>query len=59
VRLAIGAQLDFIQRLKLMTLAQAGISIFGLFNMDPALFAFSLIAIAFGGLNLLEYKRFD
>ena len=42
-----------------MTLAQAGISIFGLFNMDPALFAFSLIAIAFGGLNLLEYKRFD
>ena len=42
-----------------MTLAQAGISIFGLFNMDPSLFAFALVAIAFGGLNLLEYKRFD
>ena len=42
-----------------MTLAQAGISIFGLFTMDPALFAFGLIIIAFGGLNLLEYKRFD
>jgi len=42
-----------------MTLAQAGISIFGLFNMDPALFAFALVSIAFGGLNLIEYKRFD
>lgn len=42
-----------------MTLAQAGISIFGLFNMDPALFAFAIVTIAFGGLNLLEYKRFD
>ncbi|WP_427451403.1 hypothetical protein [Litorimonas sp. WD9-15] len=42
-----------------MALIQAGISIFGLFNMDPALFAFAFIALAFGGLNLLEYKRFD
>lgn len=42
-----------------MTLAQAGISIFGLFNMDPALFAFALVAIVFGGLNILEFKRFD
>lgn len=38
---------------------QAGVSIFGLFNMDPALLIFSLAAIAFGGLNLIEYKRFD
>ena len=42
-----------------MTLVQAGISIFGLFHMDPALFAFGLVIIVFGGLNLLEYKRFD
>ncbi len=42
-----------------MTLVQSGISVFGLFNMDPALFAFSLIIIVFGGLNLLEFKRFD
>ena len=41
-----------------MTLVQAGISIFGL-TVDPALFAFGLIIVVFGGLNLLEYKRFD
>ncbi len=40
-------------------LFQAGISIFGLFHMDPALFTFLLIAILFGGLNILEFKRFD
>jgi len=42
-----------------MTLVQAGISIFGLFNMDPALFAFALVTILFGALNILDYKRFD
>lgn len=36
-----------------------GISIFGLFSMDPALFTFALIALLFGGLNILEFKRFD
>jgi len=35
-----------------------GISVFG-FSMDPALFCFGLIALIFGGLNILEYKRFD
>ncbi len=39
-------------------LIQSGINVFGLFNMDPALVCFALIAIIFGGLNLLEYKRF-
>lgn len=39
-------------------LVQSSINIFGLFNMDPALFGFVLCAIAFGGLNLLEYKKF-
>lgn len=38
---------------------QSGISVFGLFSMDPAIFTFLLIVIAFGGLNLLEYKRLD
>ena len=41
-----------------MTLVQAGISIFGL-HVDPALFAFFLVTALFGGLNLLEFKRFD
>ena len=36
-----------------------GISVFGLFNMDPAMFTFALIALLFGGLNILEFKRFD
>ena len=37
---------------------QSGINIFGLFSMDPALFCFLVVAILFGGLNLLEYKKF-
>lgn len=41
-----------------MTLVQAGISIFGI-PVDPALFAFILVTVLFGGLNFLEYKRFD
>jgi hypothetical protein len=36
---------------------QSGVSIFGLFNMDPALLAFAIAFIMFGGLNLLEYKK--
>ncbi len=40
-------------------LIQSGINVFGLIHMDPALFTFLLIAILFGGLNLLEFKRFD
>jgi len=39
-------------------LMQAGVSIFGLFHLDPALLAFAMAAILFGGLNLLEFKRF-
>ncbi|MBL4853758.1 hypothetical protein JYT93_00900 [bacterium AH-315-J19] len=39
-------------------LIQAGINMFGLFDLDPALFIFGLIAVVFGGLNLIEYKRF-
>ena len=42
-----------------MAVIQAGISIFGLFHMDPALFAFAVVFILFGGLNLLDYRRFD
>ena len=43
----------------MVSFINAGISIFGLFHMDPALFAFLLVAIVFGGLNILEFKRFD
>ena len=39
-------------------LIQSGFSVFG-FAMDPALFTFGLIALIFGGLNIIEYKRFD
>jgi len=35
-----------------------GMNVFGL-SVDPALFCFGLIALIFGGLNILEYKRFD
>ncbi|MGB0907571.1 MAG: hypothetical protein ACPGVT_08760 [Maricaulaceae bacterium] len=38
---------------------QSGISVFGLFTMDPALFSFALAFLLFGGLNFIEYKRFD
>lgn len=37
----------------------SGISIFGLISLDPAIFCFLMVAILFGGLNFLEYKRFD
>jgi len=43
----------------MIAIIQSGISIFGLFDMDPALFAFGLVALLFGGLNFLEFKRFD
>ncbi len=43
----------------MLSLIQAGLSVFGLFHIDPALLAFALAAIAFGGLNIIEYKRFD
>jgi len=42
-----------------MIIASGGISIFGLFSMNPALFAFLLVTIVFGVLNIFEYKRFD
>lgn len=42
----------------MFSLIAAGISIFGI-SVDPALFTFGLIAVIFGGLNILEFKRFD
>ena len=35
-----------------------GVSIFGLFNMDPALLAFAMAFVLFGALNLIEFKKF-
>ena len=35
-----------------------GISVLG-FAMDPALIRFGLIALIFGGLNIIEFHRFD
>ena len=40
-------------------LIQAGVSVFGLFTMDPALLAFAIVFILFGALNLIDYKRID
>ncbi len=37
---------------------QTAVNLFGLFEIDPALLTFLMIAILFGGLNLLEYKKF-
>jgi len=42
-----------------MIIVSGGISIFGLFSINPALFAFLLVTIVFGGLNIFEFKRFD
>ncbi len=42
-----------------LILSGGGISIFGLFSLNPAIFAFLLVVLLFGGLNLLEFKRFD
>lgn len=42
----------------MFSLIQAGISVFGL-SVDPALFAFGLVTLLFGGLNYLDFKRFD
>jgi len=39
-------------------IASGGISVLG-FPLNPALFAFILVAILFGGLNFLDFKRFD
>jgi hypothetical protein len=39
-------------------IASGGISILG-FSINPALFAFLLVAVLFGGLNILDFKRFD
>lgn len=50
--------MDFLEFPMIATL-QAGVSIFGLFHMDPALLIFGLCALLFGGLNYIEYKRFD
>ena len=38
--------------------SSGGISVLGL-SINPALFAFLLVAILFGGLNFLDLKRFD
>ena len=35
-----------------------GFAVFGI-SINPAMFCFLLIAIIFGGLNILEFKRFD
>ena len=37
---------------------QTSVNMFGLFDLDPALLIFGLAAALFGGLNLLEFKRF-
>ena len=39
-------------------LSSGGINVFGL-SINPALFAFLLVAVLFGGLNYLDFKRFD
>lgn len=36
---------------------QSGIKVLGI-NFDPALFAFLVAFIIFGGLNLIEFKKF-
>lgn len=42
-----------------LILSGGGMSVFGLFSLNPAIFGFMLFFLFFGGLNLLEFKRFD
>ncbi len=42
-----------------LILAGGGLSIFGLFSINPAMFGFIVLILLFGGLNILEFKRFD
>ena len=39
-------------------IASGGFTVFGI-GINPALFAFLLVAVVFGGLNFLDFKRFD
>lgn len=39
-------------------IASGSFSVLGM-PINPALFAFLLVAILFGGLNFLDFKRFD
>lgn len=41
------------------TIIQAGVSIFGLFTMDPALLAFAMAFTFFAVLNYIDKKRID
>ena len=41
------------------TIIQAGVSIFGLFTMDPALLAFAMAFTIFAVLNYIDKKRID
>lgn len=41
------------------SLVQAGVSVFGLFYMDPALLAFAMAFIVFAVLNYIDKKRID
>ena len=36
-----------------------GISLFGLVEINPAVFTFLLFGLLFGGMNIIEFKRFD
>lgn len=40
-------------------LIQAGVSVFGLFTIDPALLAFIMIFGVFATLNYIDKKRID
>lgn len=39
-------------------IASGGINVLGL-SINPALFAFLLVAVLFGGLNFIDFKRLD
>lgn len=43
----------------MIILSGVGINIFGLFVLNPALFAFIVTGLTFAGLNFIEYKRID
>jgi|GEM_PF-1353295 len=51
--------MTFLSLLAALPIASGGISIFGLFSINPAIFAFLLVIVPWGLLNIIEFRRFD
>jgi hypothetical protein len=53
------SHIRFSKDIPMVNLIQAGVSVFGLFTIDPALLAFLMVFVVFATLNFIEKKRID